>query len=91
MNILQKNINKEQKTMKGIIQAFDRLPRLVKFILALPVLDIVWAVYRLCRSLQKNNVLGIVLAVIMLFVCPAIFWLVDLITICLMGKVLWLD
>lgn len=77
--------------MKGIVKAFDGLPKIVKFILALPVLDIVWAVYRLCRSLSKNNVLGIVLAIIMLFVCPAIFWLVDMITILLANKVLWID
>ena len=77
--------------MKGIVKAFDGLPKIVKFILALPVLDIVWAVYRLCRSLNKNYVLGIVLAIIMLFVCPAIFWLVDMITILLANKVLWID
>lgn len=77
--------------MKGIVKTFDGLPKIVKFILALPVLDIVWAVYRLCRSLSKNNVLGIVLAIIMLFVCPAIFWLVDMITILVANKVLWID
>lgn len=77
--------------MKGLIKAFDGLPKIVKFILALPVLDIVWAVYRLCRSLSKNNVLGIVLAIIMLFVCPALFWLVDMITILVANKVLWID
>jgi len=77
--------------MKGIVKAFDGLPKIVKFILALPVFDIVCAVYRLCRSLNKNNVLGIVLAIIMLFVCPAIFWLVDMITILLANKVLWID
>lgn len=77
--------------MKGLIKAFDGLPKIVKFILALPVLDIVWAIYRLCRSLNKGNVLGIVLAVIMLFVCPTIFWLVDMITIVLMNRVLWIN
>lgn len=77
--------------MKGLIKAFDGLPKIVKFILALPVLDIVWAIYRLCRSLNKGSVLGIVLAIIMLFVCPAIFWLVDMITIVLMNRVLWIN
>lgn len=77
--------------MKDLVKAFDSLPKLVKFILALPVLDIVWAFYRLCRSLSKGNVLGIVLAIVMIFLCPAIFWVVDLITILLMDKVLWID
>lgn len=77
--------------MKGLVKAFDELPKLVKFILALPVLDIVWAIYRLCRSLSKKSTLGIVLAIVMLFVCPAIFWLVDMITILVANKVLWID
>ncbi len=77
--------------MKGIVKAFDNLPLLVKIILALPVLDIAWAIYRLCRSLDKGSVLGIVLAILMLFFCPAIFWLVDIITLLVMGKVIWVD
>ena len=77
--------------MKGLVKSMDNLPKLVKIILALPVIDIVWAVYRLCRSIAKKSVLGIVLAVIMLIVCPAIFWLVDIITIILTDRVLWID
>ena len=77
--------------MKGLVKTFDSLPRLVKFILALPVLDIVWAVYRLCRSLAKKSTLGTVLAIVMLFLCPALFWLIDMITILVANKVLWID
>lgn len=77
--------------MKGLIKAFDGLPKLVKVILALPVFDIVWAVYRLCRSIKKGSTLGIILGIVMLIVCPAVFWLVDIITILLFNKVLWID
>ena len=77
--------------MKSLVKSFDKLPKLVKFILALPVLDIVWAIYRLCRSASKGNVLGVILAIVMLAVCPAIFWLVDIITILLTNKVIWID
>ena len=77
--------------MRDVIKFFDDLPLIVKVIFALPVLDILWAVYRLCRSINKENALGIVLAVLMLFFCPAIFWLVDIITLLVMGKVIWLD
>ncbi len=77
--------------MKDIIKAFDNLPKLVKFILALPVLDIVWALYRLIRSIDHKNVLGIVLGLLMLFICPTILWILDMITIVLMDKVLWID
>lgn len=77
--------------MKALVKAFDGLPKLVKIILALPALDIVWAFYRLARSLAKNNVLGIVLAIVMIIVCPVIFWVVDIITLVLFNKVLWID
>lgn len=77
--------------MRDVIKFFDDLPLIVKVIFALPVLDILWAVYRLCRSISKENALGIVLAVLMLLFCPAIFWLVDIITLLVMGKVIWLD
>ncbi len=77
--------------MSELIKTFDKLPKLVKVILALPVLDIVWAVYRLCRSLEKKSAIGIVLAILMLFFCPAIFWLVDIITLLVIDKVVWID
>lgn len=77
--------------MKDIIKTFDNLPLIAKIILALPLLDICWAVYRLCRSIDKKNVVGIVLAIVMLLVCPALFWLVDIITLLVIGKVIWID
>lgn len=77
--------------MRDIIKFFDGLPLIVKIIFALPFLDILWAVYRLCRSIDRENALGIVLAVLMLFFCPAIFWIVDIITLIVREEVLWID
>ncbi len=77
--------------MKDIIKAFDNLPTIVKVILALPGLDIVWAVYRLCRSIDKNNVVGIILGVLMILLCPVIVWILDIITLIAYDKVLWID
>ena len=77
--------------MKDIIKAFDNLPTIVKVILALPGLDIVWAVYRLCRSIDKNNTDGIILGVLMILLCPVIFWILDIISLIAYDKVLWID
>lgn len=77
--------------MEELVKTFDNLPKLVKVILALPFLDIVWAVYRLCKSIAKKNTLGIVLGILLLFICPAILWIVDIITIIVMDKVIWVD
>lgn len=76
--------------MNSIIKSFDSLPKIIKFIFALPVLDIIWAIYRLIRSIAKKSVIATVLAVIMLVVCPILFWIVDMITILLFNKVLWI-
>lgn len=77
--------------MKDIIKTFDNFPLIVKIILALPFLDIVWAIYRLCRSIDKKNTLGIVLGILMLLFCPTLFWIVDIITLLVIGKVIWID
>lgn len=77
--------------MNEVIRFFDDLPLIVKVIFALPVLDILWAVYRLCRSIEHNNTAGIILAVLMLLFCPTLFWIVDIVTLLVMGKVIWLD
>ena len=74
--------------MKDLIKAIDNLPQIVKLILCIPVLDIVWTVYRLLRSLDANNVVGIVVSII-LFFCAPFVWLIDLICIILNKKVWW--
>jgi len=77
--------------MKGFIKWMNGLPKLLKIIFALPVLDIIWAIFRLCKSISKKNTLGIVLGILMIILCPAIFWLVDIITIIVFNRVLWID
>jgi len=47
--------------MNELVKSMDGLPKIVKVILALPVLDIIWAIYRLCRSISKNSVVGIIM------------------------------
>ena len=77
--------------MDSIVKGFDGLNKWVKFILALPMLDIVWNIYRLCRSISKKSVLGIVLAILLIVVGLFFMWIVDMITIVLNNKVLWID
>lgn len=75
--------------MKDLIKAIDELPLLVKVILAIPALDIVWGIYRICRSVDKNNVTGIVVSVILLFI--PIMWLIDILMILMKGTVWSMD
>ena len=77
--------------MKNLIKAIDELPWLVKLILCIPMLGIVWSIYRICRSLVKENMLGVVLGVLTIFPGAAIIWLIDLICVLVNKKIWWID
>ncbi len=77
--------------MKQLIQAIDDLPLIVKIIFSLPCIAIIWSIYRLCRSIEAKNVLGIVLALVLIFAGPTFFWIIDIICVLLNGKIWWLD
>lgn len=69
----------------------DKQSKVVKIIFALPFLDIIWSVYKLIKSLEKNDTIGIVVGIILLLLGPSILWIVDIITIALYDKVIWFD
>jgi hypothetical protein len=77
--------------MNEVIKFFDNASKLVKLILALPGLDIFWVVYRICKSLDKGNNLGLILGIVLLIVGIPFLWLLDIIMILLDKPVLWLD
>ena len=82
---------KKDVVMKDFIKALDELPLLVKIILALPVIDIVWVIYRIIKSVASENTLGIVLGVLLLIIGIPFLWLIDIITLIVYNKVLWLE
>jgi hypothetical protein len=77
--------------MKSLIKAMDNLPLLIKLILCIPAVAIVWMIYRVCRSLDKNNLVGVVLAIVLVFVGIPFMWLIDLLCILVKGNVWWID
>lgn len=84
-------IYKEENRMKDLIKAFDELPLIVKVILCIPMLDIVWSIYKICRSVDKSNIVGIVLGVLTIVPGAFFIWIIDLLTLLVNGKVWWLD
>ena len=74
-----------------MIKAFDNFPKWLKVVLALPVLDILWNIYRLVKSIKKDSIVGIILAILLITIGIVFMWLVDIITILLYDKVLWID
>lgn len=77
--------------MKSFIKAMNDLPKILKLILALPGIDLIWNIYRACKSLQKGNLIHIIIGIIIIIVGWAFMWIIDLVTILLSDKVVWID
>lgn len=77
--------------MKNFVDAMEKLPLWLKIVLALPALDIVWVIYRLAKSIDKNNTVGIVLAIVLIIIGIPFLWLIDIITLLISNYVLWID
>ncbi len=77
--------------MRKFIETMDNLPFIAKIILCIPVLDVIWNVTRLLKSIEKKNIVGIVIAGALLVIGAPFVWLIDLIFIILKGNIWWLD
>ncbi len=76
--------------MKGYVNWMDQNPKWLKVVLGL-FLGVFWTIYRIFKSALKKNILGVVVGVILLFVGVFFIWIVDIITLILNDKVLWID
>lgn len=63
----------------GFVAAMDSLPWIVKLILCIPVLDIVWGVYRIVKGLSTKNVLMWVFGILWIIPGSVICWIIDLV------------
>lgn len=68
-----------------LIKSFDNLPKIVKIILALPFLDIVWAIYRIVKGICTGNMVMLVVGIIWLIAGTAITWILDIVFL-ILGK-----
>lgn len=77
--------------MKSFISAFDNLPKIVKIILALPGLDIIWAIYRIVKGVAYKNNTTLIAGIVWLFVGWAITWILDIITLATKNTLLFAE
>ena len=77
--------------MKDLVKTLEGLPWIARVILTL-----VWGLYsnllRLFRSLAANNLVGIILAVV-LILCGGfvVLWIIDVIMVIMGKKIWWID
>ena len=66
--------------MKELIKAIDDLPWIAKLILCIPVLDIVWAIYRIVKGLANKDTFTLVIGIVWIIGACSITWLFDIVT-----------
>lgn len=69
--------------MKDLIKAVDDLPFIAKLILCIPVLDFIWAIYRILKGVVEKNTVILIVGIVWLVGAVTIGWLIDLITVAL--------
>lgn len=67
--------------MSNFIKAVDELPFAAKVILCLFGLDVVWAIYRIVKGVEKKDSFLLVVGIIWLIGAFSIGWLVDLVSV----------
>ncbi len=77
--------------MKDLVKSLEGLPYIVKVLLTI-FIGIYSNLLRLFRSIAKSNVLGIVLAVILLLTGGFfILWIIDVVCVVLGKNIWWID
>jgi hypothetical protein len=69
--------------MQSFIKAIDGLPLVAKIILCLFGLDIVWAVYRIVKGIDKKDNFLLIVGIIWLIGAISVAWIIDLVTVIL--------
>lgn len=72
--------------MNNFVKAMDDLPWIVKIILCLPVLDIVWAVYRIVKGVSSKKVLTLVFGILWIIPGSVVCWVIDLVCTLLFSR-----
>lgn len=65
--------------MKNLVKSFDDLPFILKLILCLPVLNLAYAIYRICKGASENKPIILVAGIFWIFLGTTVLWIVDFI------------
>ncbi len=67
--------------MKSFVKWFDDAPWWLKIVLALPVLDLAWAIYRIVKGIANGKVSLIVAGILWILLGWGILWVIDLVCV----------
>ena len=75
--------------MSSFIKWMDDRSRLVKILFCLPIVDILWGLYRLFGAIAKKDWLKLVLAILWILWAGYIGWILDLVWIIIFNRIFW--
>ena len=67
--------------MKDLVKWFENAPVWLKIILALPGVDIVWAIFRIVKGVTKGEMSLILVGILWIVLGWAILWVIDIVSI----------
>lgn len=74
--------------MKSFVKWMDNAPFWLKIIFALPVIDIMWAIYRIVKGVAYGKILTLIAGILWIILGSTILWLIDLISIIVYRKLI---
>lgn len=75
--------------MQKFIDWMDSRSRLVKILFCLPIIAIVWGVYRILGAIAKKDWVRLVLAIVWVIFAGFVGWILDLIWMILFNHIFW--
>jgi hypothetical protein len=75
--------------MDSFIKWMNGQTRLVKILFCLPVIDILWGVYRLLGAIKNKNMVHLILAIVWIACGPWFGWILDLVSVIFVDHIFW--
>ena len=69
--------------MKGFVKWMDEAPLWLKIVFALPVIDIIWAIYRIVKGIAYGKMSRVIVGILWIILGWIALWLIDIICICI--------
>lgn len=75
--------------MQAFINWMNGRSRLVKLLFCLPVIDIIWGVYRVLGAIADKNWLRLVLGILWIVFGGFVGWILDILAVIIVGHIFW--
>ncbi len=75
--------------MEGYISWMEKNPKWLKLVLCLWILDITWAIFRILKAVQNNDMVQLILGILWIIAAGTIGWILDIIWIIVYDYPFW--